>query len=43
MNLVEQPLERNGFISNETTEIFTLCYNFITQVFTNLTVKIKIF
>ena len=33
MNLVEQRLERNGFISNETTEIFTLCYNFITANF----------
>ena len=33
MNLFGQRLECNGFISNETTEIFMLCYNFITTNF----------
>ena len=33
MNLVKQWLECTGFINNEITEIFTLCYNFITTNF----------
>ena len=39
MNLVEQRLKRNGLISSETTEIFTVITS-LPQFFANLILKI---
>ena len=39
MNLVEQQLKRNGFISSETTEILTVITS-LPQIFADLILKI---